>query len=108
MGVVFCAPDDQFDEKWREVKALGSEVVGNATCISRGDLSRDYPGLLKALQAVGEDVRGDSLLAFAEASVVALSFEEEVADDEECPAVAEDVERKADRTVGSPRVGHER
>src|SRR5262249_20850024 len=66
----------------------------------------DQAGALQAGQAFRQDVARDALRGCEEVGVAALAIEEDVAHDEERPAVPEDVEGAGDRTGrAQPRTG---
>ncbi len=58
--------------------------------------------MFEALQSVGENVAGDPFLRSEQLGELALALEEKVPQHQKGPLVAKDVERGADRAVGSP------
>ncbi len=68
----------------------------------------DDPLRLQARQAIGQDVPRDALVRGEEVAERGLALEREVADDEQRPSIAEQIEGEADRTVGATRAnGHD-
>lgn len=56
-------------------------------------LSRDQPALLEPFEAIREDVAGNALGRGEEVGEPPLVVQEEIPDDEERPAIADEVER---------------
>ena len=77
------------------------EVVLEARRALGVRLAGDETGALEAFQALGQDVGGDVLGREEEIAEAGFTGEE-VADDEQRPAIAEDVERAGDGAARSP------
>ncbi len=84
--------------------AFFCELVGEAGGAGGGgDVADDAAGLETA-EAVAEDIGGDALRGGGEVPEAGVA-EEEIADDEEGPAIAKDIEGARDGAVGAARGG---
>lgn len=96
-GDVFVGPMDHFDEDGAEFEAFIGEVVFVAGGIVLIGFGLDEAEALHAFEAVGEDVGGDVLGGIGELVVAGLAEPDHVADDEQGPFVADQIEGSADR-----------
>lgn len=92
-------PENDFNEHRREIAALRRELVDGATAVFRIVAAFDDLQRFKPLEPVGKDVGRDSLAALEELSIGRLAEQQHVADQEQRPAVAENLQRDADRTM---------
>ena len=99
-GEVGEAPAGEGDEDVAQGLAGGGELVVEASAVLLIGGLGDEALLVEVLEAVGEDVGGDAF-GGGEEFIEALLAEEEIAHDEDGPAVAEEVERARDRAGGA-------
>ena len=90
-------PADHREENLPRTSAAGGELVQKATSIRLVGKTLHQAMLGEKFQPVRQDVRGDALRRRHE-FLIALLSEEEIADHEEGPAVAEKIEREGQRT----------
>jgi hypothetical protein len=76
---------------------VGQVVLEAARVLAVGDAA-DQARVFEALEAIGEQV-GRDVFGRGQEFAEALLAVEQVADDEQCPAVADDVERAGDGAV---------
>src|SRR5713226_3455322 len=87
--LVLRAPEDQLHEDGGEVDALGRQAIDHLAPVLRIAAGADDSGCFEALQALGQDVRGDPFVRGEELLIRAVAAQHEVADDQQRPAVTE-------------------
>src|SRR5690606_32817264 len=66
----------------------------------------EQPGIDERAQSIGEGLAGDAFVAREQLPVVALAREDDVAEDQERPSIAHDLEGEVDRTGRTSRDRH--
>jgi len=92
LGQEGSAPMAEGLEDGIEFKAAGSQLEESGGDGRRRVLAGDDAGVLEFAEAVGEEIGGDAGKAVAQVRVAAGAADEEFTDDEEGPAVANEVE----------------
>jgi len=98
-GVVLRAPRDDFQQDREEVDALRGQAVATRSSLV---VTFDNAVAFEPGQAIGQDVGRDPFLRSQELRVGRPALEHQVADDEQRPRVAENLEREVDRAVRPP------
>src|SRR2546423_6087852 len=101
--LVAGCPDDHLDDYGGEIKTFGCQVVDELATVRGIRSTEDQPFALEELQAVGEDIGGDMLVGPGKVAEPAIVREQEVADDQQRPPVAEDVERRCNWAARTTR-----
>jgi len=99
---VLRAPEDQLHDDGREIDALGRQAIDHLAPVLGIAAGADDSGRLEALQALGQDVRGDPFVRGEELLVRLVAAQHEVADDQQRPAVTEDLQRDVDGARRAP------
>ncbi len=99
-GVLMArAPDEQFQQRRREINSLLGQPVVNAPAIGDFRFCADDAGGLQTAQPPGKDVGCDSLARILKILECPEATNHHVANDQQRPAIAEDLERDTDRTA---------
>lgn len=100
VGVLVAGrPQNELDERRREVDALLGEMIMRPPRITRICAFGENAGGFELRETGGEDVRGDTLARSRKFIERTQALEHQVANDEQRPAVTEDLERGADRAA---------
>lgn len=100
------APADDLEHRRDESQPLLRRRVGLAAMVGRVRDPGDDPGLDEPAEPIRQDVRGDPLVGVEELLEARLSLEDEVAEDQQGPAVPEEVQPEGDGAARSTVVGH--
>lgn len=95
------APGGEREQCWLQGQSTVSEMIGSATAMVRIGAWFDESVFGELREAVGKYVGGNALRRCQEFVEARFPPEEEVANDEECPAVADQVQRAGDGTRGA-------
>src|SRR6516162_11282098 len=91
-GRVFLAPVPKRTQHWPQLAALGGEQILGARRVLLVEAPLDEAGLLQGLEPGGQRIGADALKRQLEVDELARPFEQEIADDQDRPAVADDLE----------------
>jgi hypothetical protein len=95
--LVAGAPDEHFKNNGSERDSLRGQAVVSAAAISGSGFAGDDAGGFELLQTVGKYVGGDAFAGALEFAKGLVAADHHVSNEEQGPAVAEDIERDAYR-----------
>jgi len=99
---VFCRPDDDLEDDRKKVDSLLGEAVDSfGAMLGVSNLFHDAEPD-EVLEPTRQDVRSDPFPRGLELTVVVLSAQSDVANDEKGPSIAEEIEPVCDGALGSP------
>ena len=88
-------PKEYFKQDWRKRNPFGGEPIVDAACIFGSTFSNEDAGLVEMAQAIGEDICGYVFAGALKVAESAQSAHHHISNDEQGPAVAEEVEGDA-------------
>jgi len=95
------APDEQFQKNRRKIDSLLREAVIHLAPIRFFDSSGDNPRQLKFAQTIRQNIGGNRLARSLEFPECPVAANHQIANDQQRPAVSENFERDAYRTIRS-------
>src|SRR5690349_10622436 len=102
-GAVLEAPSNELYQDWQQIEGLLGRLINHAPRVRVIRAPRGEACGLEQFEAAREDVRRDTFVALQQLPEVALAPHDEVAQHDERPAVADQIEGAGDGAVGAAR-----
>src|SRR6266852_1978643 len=96
------SPQHHFREDWRQIETLGRERVNQLAAVRRVAIGGDDSMSDQLLQPIRQNVRRDSLVGSQELFIRTESPQHHVADNQQRPAIAQNLHRGIQRTPRPP------